>query len=156
MHLTMHADYALRILIYLGAHPDTVVPVVTISQSYGISRNHLLKVQHRLTELGYLKAMRGRTGGIVLARAPETINIGEVVRAMEPSFAIVECFDPERDTCPITPVCGLKPVLGRAQASFMSVLDACTLDQIIGPRRLHLAERLAARPAPPPAVPKVV
>ena len=94
MHLTQFSDYSLRVAIYLAAHPDEPVSVEEISRSYGISRNHLTKVVRRLTDLGILASTRGRSGGFRLAKRPDEINIGWLVRQTEPHFHIGECLDP--------------------------------------------------------------
>lgn len=131
MQLTMFSDYALRILLYLAAQPaeDESKPssLLDISRAYGISFHHLSKVAHRLTQLGYVQAQRGRTGGLRLARRPEDIGIGRLVRETEPNFHLVECFDSEHNTCPIVPVCGLIRPLAEAQQAFLSCLDRYTL-----------------------------
>jgi len=137
MQLTLFSDYALRIALYLGAHPDRRCSVDEISRAYGISRAHLVKVVQRLTELGLVGSTRGRGGGLHLARAPEDINLGALVRATEPHFDIVECFDDATNTCPISPACGLKGTLVRAQRAFLAVLDAQTLADF-APRRERL------------------
>lgn len=140
MHLTRHTDFALRILIYLGVHRDAVIPVVNISRAFGISRNHLLKVQQKLTALGVVAVTRGRLGGLKLAKETKDISVGEVVRALEASLEVVECFNPATDTCAITPACGLKPILMTATEAFLDVLDRTTLADVIGQQRARLAE----------------
>lgn len=127
MQLTRHADYALRILIHLAAHPDRLVGAGEIATAYGVSRHHLLKVGSRLGRLGYVEAVRGRNGGLRLGKAPEEIVVGAVVRRMEPEFDLAECFDRARNTCPIAPACGFKDALARAREAFLQVLDGCTL-----------------------------
>jgi Rrf2 family nitric oxide-sensitive transcriptional repressor len=127
VQLTLFSDYALRIALYLSAHPDRVCSVDEVSRAYGISKAHLVKVVQRLTELNLVSTTRGRNGGLRLSRAPSEINIGALVRATEPSLDIVECFDDDSNTCPISPSCGLKGTLVRAQQAFMAVLDEQTL-----------------------------
>jgi Rrf2 family nitric oxide-sensitive transcriptional repressor len=150
VQLTLFSDYALRIALYLASHPDRRCSVDEISRAYGISRAHLVKVVQRLTELGIVGSARGRGGGLELARAPENINVGALVRATEPHFDIVECFDMSTNTCPIAPACGLKGTLVRAQRAFMAVLDEQTLADYL-PRREKLvtlwAPALRARAA---------
>lgn len=126
MHLTRYTDYGLRVLIYLAAKSEGAT-VSEIAQSYGISRNHLVKVAHRLGQLGYIETTRGKSGGLRLVRAPSDINVGSVVRDMEPNFHLVECFNQPGNTCPITPVCKLKGVLFEAERAFMAALSAHTL-----------------------------
>jgi Rrf2 family nitric oxide-sensitive transcriptional repressor len=137
MQLTLFSDYALRIALYLASHPERRCSVDEISRAYGISRAHLVKVVQRLTELELVSAARGRGGGLSLARAPEDVNVGALVRATEPHFDIVECFDMPTNTCPIAPACGLKGTLMRAQKAFLEVLDQSTLADYL-PRREKL------------------
>ena len=115
MHLTQFSDYAMRVVLYLGCHPTKLVSVDEISRAYGISRHHLVKVVQTLTDLGVVAAQRGRGGGMRLARRPSEINVGWLIRRTEPHFNLVECFDPEANTCPIAPACGLKGALHRAR-----------------------------------------
>ena len=136
VRLTQFSDYALRTVLYLGAHPDTVVPVADIAHAYGISYHHLTKVATRLCEIGVTEAVRGRRGGLRLAIAPPALNIGWLVRQTEPDFALVECFDEASDQCPITPACKLRSVLHDALAQFLQVLDQYTLaDFLRSPHR---------------------
>jgi len=131
MHLTQFSDYALRVAIYLGCHPGTLVSVEEISRAYGISRHHLVRVVQVLTDLGVVESQRGRTGGMRLVKEPLAINVGWLIRRTEPHFDLVECFDEETNTCPIAPVCGLKGALQCAQQAFLEVLDKYTLDQLL-------------------------
>jgi Rrf2 family nitric oxide-sensitive transcriptional repressor len=132
MHLTKFTDYSLRTLMFLGAHPDRLCTIAEIAQAYGISGNHLMKVVNRLATAGYVEAVRGKGGGIRLARAPHLIHVGEVVRAMEDRFDIVECFNEEHQNCPLLPGCALKSLLGDAQRHFMATLDRYTLQDVLG------------------------
>ncbi len=134
MQLTTYTDYGLRVLIYLACTEDGAT-VAEIAKQYGISRNHLVKVVHRLSQLGYILTERGRFGGIRLANSPEDISLGRVVRDLESTRAIVECFSPKSNTCPIAPVCGLKGVLIQAEAAFQHVLDEHTLADVIVDRK---------------------
>lgn len=134
MRLTSYADYALRVLIYLGVHRDALVQSATIAGAFGISANHLGKVVNQLGHLGYIEAKRGRGGGLTLALDPDEIPIGEVVQAFEPDFNLVECFDPETNTCPIAPVCGLAPILDEAEQAFQAVLGEYTLADVLNVR----------------------
>ena len=127
MRLTLFSDYALRILLYLAAHPGRLVRVAEVSEVYGVSENHLVKVVQLLVSEGLVESVRGRGGGLQLARAPEEINVGALVRVTEPDLDLVECFDPTRNACPITSACGLKNALEEAQGAFLSRLDAYTL-----------------------------
>jgi Rrf2 family transcriptional regulator, nitric oxide-sensitive transcriptional repressor len=131
MRLTLHADYSLRVLVYLAIHQDRLVSTAEISQAYDISRNHLVRVVLALGKKGFVKVRPGRSGGVTLAKAVTEITIGAVVRAMEPDFHIVECFDERRNRCPITPVCGLKGILYEAQKAFLTTLDRYTLADFV-------------------------
>ncbi len=131
MNLTRHADLSLRVLLYVGLHGDRLSSVREVSERYGVSRNHLVKVAHHLVRLGFLETVRGRHGGLRLARPPEEITVGEVIRGTEPSFDLVECFAPETDTCAITPACRLKGVLHGALKRFLDELDRHTLADLL-------------------------
>jgi Rrf2 family nitric oxide-sensitive transcriptional repressor len=109
------------------AHPERLVAVEEISKAYSISRHHLVKVVQRLVELELIVALRGRNGGMRLAKKPEEINVGQMVRGTEPNFNLVECFDEVHNTCPISSVCGLKGALYQAREAFLKVLDSYSL-----------------------------
>jgi Rrf2 family nitric oxide-sensitive transcriptional repressor len=141
LRLTYHTDYALRMLVYLALNRGRPSRVADVAESYGISRNHLLKVALRLGRLGYLTNVRGRSGGIALARRPEDINLGDVVRRIEEDFGLVECMRPEGGTCVISPACRLKGVVRKAVEAFLSVFDGYSLADIAGNREV-LAELL--------------
>ncbi len=140
MRLTVFTDYALRVLMYLAVKPEQRVTIRDVAESYGISRNHLMKVVNKLTRAELVEASRGVNGGLKLARAPETITVGEVVRKTEDEIALVECFRADNQ-CIITPECALKNVFGEAQAAFLDVLDAYTLADLMAPKA-RLAKRL--------------
>lgn len=134
MQLTLYTDYSLRVLLYLGLNPRRMATITEIAASYGISRNHLVKVVHNLAIQGFVQSTRGRGGGLKLARPPQDINIGDVVRHTEVNFQLVECFDKKSNTCPIAPACFLKGALHEAQTAFMSVLDRYTLADVLANR----------------------
>ena len=134
MRLTLHSDYALRVLIFAAVASEKLVSTRQISDSLGVSANHLAKVVNRLGHTGFLDIRRGRNGGFRLAREPKSIRIGDVVRATEPDFHIVECFDAKTNTCRLTPACGLTSVFQDARQAFLEVLDHKTLaDVVSGP-----------------------
>ncbi|HXH13128.1 MAG TPA: Rrf2 family transcriptional regulator [Alphaproteobacteria bacterium] len=135
MHLTQHADYALRVLIYLGLRRDRLVTIREVARCYGISRNHLMKVVQRLGSWGYVSTLRGKGGGLRLAMPPEQINLGAVLRRAEEGFILVECFDPVNNRCCIAPACLLKKVLYEALESFLATLDRYTLADLLHNRR---------------------
>src|SRR2546423_8223453 len=101
MQLTLFSDYSLRLGLYLATHPERLVSIAEVSRAYDISRAHLVKVVQRLTELGVVQTVRGRRGGVRLARPPQDIVLGALVRATEPHFDLVECFHHSTNTCPI-------------------------------------------------------
>ena len=140
MQLTAYSDYALRVLMYLAVHEKRLVTIAEMATAYGISKNHLMKVVHQLGQVGFIETVRGRGGGLRLGQSPATLPLGQIVRRMEPHFNIVECFDPMTNRCPITPACGLAPVLVEARDAFLSVLDRYTLADLISDR--HALARL--------------
>jgi Rrf2 family nitric oxide-sensitive transcriptional repressor len=139
MHLTRHSDYSLRALIYLGTKKEDLATVPEIAQAYGISRGHLMKVVQHLGQLGYVETVRGRGGGITLARPPNRIRLGQVLRETEGGFALVDCFD--GGNCRIHSACRLKGVFEEALDAFLQVLDKYTLADLLG-RRAQPLQRL--------------
>ncbi|CAM3903664.1 Rrf2 family transcriptional regulator [Alkalicoccus chagannorensis] len=131
MRLTQYTDYSLRVLMYTAAKERTSLSrIQDISDAYQISKNHLMKVVYQLGQLGYVETVRGRSGGIRLHQEPEDINVGTLVRQMEDDFHMVECFDKERNQCPITAACTLQHALGEALNAYLNVLDQYTLADI--------------------------
>ena len=131
MRLTTFSDYSLRVLIYLATDPDRRATIAEIAESFQISESHLNKVVHFLGQNGWLANARGKGGGLALAKAPELIRIGAVVRQTEGLDMPAECFDPESDRCIITRVCRLRGVLGEAVRAFYAVLDRYTLADLV-------------------------
>ena len=134
MRLTVYTDYALRVLMYLALKEDGLATIAEIAVSYGVSKNHLMKVAHQLGVAGYVETLRGRGGGLRLARRTETIGLGDVVRFTEPDMAIVSCFKPVDGPCAIRPACVLRQALQKSRDAFMSVLDDYTLSDLVRPR----------------------
>lgn len=145
MRLTSYTDYSLRVLIYLGLQSDRRVNVSEISERFRISRHHLTKVINDLSRGGFVRSYRGKGGGITLARAPEKINLGQVVRFTEGSLQLVECFRSD-NACVITGVCTLADVLREACGSFLKVLDGHTVADLLT-KRTSLKRRLWPQPA---------
>ncbi len=139
MNLTRFTDYALRTLIFVGLRRDRLSSIQEVSDAFHISKNHLLKVVNELGQQGFLTTIRGRKGGLQLGRPAEEIVIGEVVRAMEPGFELLECFEATRDRCVITTQCRLKGILHRALNGFLAELDSHTLADLVGSREALLA-----------------
>ena len=146
MQLTLHADYALRVLLYLGSQPEgRVVSTNEIGRVYGISSHHLVRVVRTLSQKGYVAVSAGRSGGVSLAREASLIGLGDVVRSAEVNRNLVECFDAKTNTCPILAACQLKSVLGQALDAFLSVLDRYTLaDLLTGRHRTRLMRIFAS------------
>ncbi|MDA7949694.1 MAG: Rrf2 family transcriptional regulator [Hyphomicrobiaceae bacterium] len=137
MRLTTHTDYALRTLMFLAAHDERLVTISEIAGRYTISRNHLMKVVHTLGRLGIIETVRGRSGGLRLARPASDIGVGAVVRALEDGTQMVECFRADGGACLITGACRLKGALSVALGSFYDTLDTYTLaDLVDGNQRL--------------------
>ncbi|MCQ4159498.1 Rrf2 family transcriptional regulator [Roseomonas sp. GC11] len=148
MQLTRYTDYALRVLIFVGTREDGGLSSITeIASTYGISKNHLMKVVQDLGQAGFLATQRGRKGGLRLGRPAAEIRLGEVVRHTEESFALVDCAN-----CLIAPACTLPQVLGEAVQAFLAVLDRYTLEDVLR-RRVTLrglfGTCLPPLPAPP-------
>ena len=131
MRLTTYTDYALRTLLHVGTHQDRLVTIQEIADLHTISKNHLTKVIHQLGLLGVVTTVRGRNGGLRLARAPKDINIGAVVRHTETDFYMAPCFDPQGFPCGLHKACGLKSVLADATAADLAVLDGTTLADLL-------------------------
>ncbi|MDX8407480.1 MAG: Rrf2 family transcriptional regulator [Mariprofundaceae bacterium] len=144
MQLTSYTDYSLRVLIYLGSHPDRRVTISEMAQAYQISRNHLVKVVHQLSVHGWITTIRGKSGGMHLAFPPEQINIGTVIRQTEPHMHLLECFDKQNNTCAISPACSLKRVLYQARKAFNDVIDSHTLADVLGPHSAEIISLLDA------------
>jgi Rrf2 family nitric oxide-sensitive transcriptional repressor len=139
LQLTLHADYSLRVLLYLAEHPETVSSTEEIAVFYGISRHHLVRVVQTLNANSFVRVATGRGGGAVLARSPSEINLGDVVRKTEPGFRIVECFEPETNTCGIVSDCRLRGALSEALQAFFRTLDRYTLADLVSEKRVRRA-----------------
>lgn len=138
MRLTNFSDYALRLLMYAAVHKDSLITIEEVSGIYGISRAHLMKIANTLTRAGYLKAVRGRSGGLAFAKPPNKIGLGEVIRATEPDFTLVECFGAGNE-CVITRSCRLRGILHEGLDAFNAVLDKYTLaDLMLRPKNFDL------------------
>ncbi len=130
MRLTRFTDYSLRVLTYLALRDGELTTIQEISDAYGVSKNHLMKVVNLLTRLNYVIAQRGPGGGLRLGRRPADISLGTVIRETEEDLALVECFEDET-RCVITPACRIKNVLSEALGAFLTVLDSYTLQDML-------------------------
>src|SRR3546814_11484589 len=92
MRLTAMTDYAIRLLMYVGCRPGRLCTILEIARAYNISEPHLMKITHRLGQLGWIETVRGKNGGMRLARVPQDISLGAVIRDHESDFEMVECF----------------------------------------------------------------
>ncbi|MGA7801072.1 MAG: Rrf2 family transcriptional regulator [Gammaproteobacteria bacterium] len=131
MHITRYTDYSLRVLIYTSVREGELATIKDVAEHYGISRNHLMKVVHKLGTAGYLETVRGKKGGFRLAKSPEDIGVGEVVRCTEEDFNIVQCFEPGVGRCRIESACMLQTALHEALAAFLGVLDRYSLADLV-------------------------
>jgi len=148
MQLTTFSDYALRVLMYAHAADSRLVTIDEMATSYRISRAHLMKVVNALTRAGYLTAVRGRAGGLKLAQPADKIRLGDVVRATEPDFALVECFSSGCE-CVIDGCCKLPAVLNRALGAFLAELDQHTVASIaLRPKDFRRAFGISAEVRP--------
>jgi len=141
MRLTVYSDYALRLLMYLAVRTDRLSTIPDVAKAYSISSNHLMKVVHQMGQAGYVETIRGRNGGMRLAKPASQIGVGEVLRFTEPDMNIVPCFQPENQSCPLQRACRLKSALDRARQAFLAVLDDYTigdLTTVSAPLRLML------------------
>jgi Rrf2 family nitric oxide-sensitive transcriptional repressor len=134
MRLTLHTDFALRVLIQVGLNEGKLTTINDIAQSFGISKPHLMKVVNYLGQKGYLDTVRGRNGGIRLMREPRHINIGQVVRDTEDQLDVIGCLE-SKGYCPIQRVCVLRGALRDATQAFLGVLDTYTLADLIKPHQ---------------------
>lgn len=138
MRLTTFTDYTFRVLMYLALEPKRLATIPEIAAAYGISENHLMKVVHQLGQTGVVESIRGKGGGVRLARDPQEIRLGQIVRASEGSNAVVECFSPDSNTCRIAPACRLTNILVEAFDALYESLDAYSLaDLVANPKVLR-------------------
>ena len=142
MQLSLHSDYALRVLMRLALEPQRLLTIGEIAAGYGISKAHLTKVVQSLAQHGYVETVRGRHGGLRLARSASLLRVGRIVADEEKCMALVECFDPDTDTCPITPACRLQDALHEALESFVAALDRYTIADLVERRSAALMRLL--------------
>jgi Rrf2 family nitric oxide-sensitive transcriptional repressor len=130
MRLTTMTDYSMRLLMYVGQRPERLCTIAEVAGAYGISEAHLMKITHQLGLAGWLETVRGKGGGMRLAAAPETINLGAVVRSIEPDFSLVDCLTTD-NACRLTGSCRLTGIVSEALQSFMTHLDRHTLADLL-------------------------
>lgn len=126
MRLTLYTDYSLRVLIHLALHEKRLCSIGEISRTYGVSHNHLMKVVNALAHAGFAETVRGRAGGIRLARPADEIRVGDVVRRTEEGLQLADCGG-----CALSPACGLTGVLAEAMRAMMAVFDSYTIADLL-------------------------
>jgi len=125
--------------MYVAARSENIASVKEVSEHYGISRNHLVKVVHRLSQLGYIETTKGKGGGIKIAKGTEKLRLGELIKQLEPNMNMVECFDAKTNTCRITGSCQLKHYLFEATQSFINTMNKYTLADTVQNKELLFA-----------------
>ncbi len=129
MQLTHHTDFSLRVLVFLAVQKqDALVTISDIANDFNIAKNHLTKVVHKLSKCGYVNTVRGKNGGLCLAKAPAELNVGDIVKTMEANIEVVNCNKP---VCPLSNACELKGILNEAQSAFFATLEKYTLADIV-------------------------
>lgn len=147
MKLTSYTNYAMRSLQLAALKAPDLVRIDDVAKIHNLSRPHIMKIVHELGKAGYLETVRGRSGGFRLARPPEDIIVGEVVHITEGPLDVVECFNPEKNTCPLMGICILSKKMQEATAAFMAVLDDLTIADIAA-NRSQLIDRIAPLETP--------
>ncbi len=135
MRLTLHTDYALRVLMYVAIKGEALATIAEIVDQFAISKGHVMKVVHRLGQKGYLRTIRGKYGGLRLAPKAQEINVGAVVRDMEEELGVLGCLQGEEGYCRIEKGCILRGALREATDAFLATLDRYTLEDLVRPRR---------------------
>jgi Rrf2 family nitric oxide-sensitive transcriptional repressor len=130
MRLTNFSDYALRMLMFAASNDARLITIEETARLFAISRGHLMKVANELTRAGFLKAVRGRSGGLMLARPPEEIRLSDVLAVVEPDFTLAECFG-AGNQCLLTPHCRLRRALDEALAAFRGALGRYTVADLV-------------------------
>lgn len=129
MQLTRQTDYAIRVMVFLGIQQDDrLVTISDVAYHFDISRNHLMKIVHKLGQLNYIQTLRGKYGGLRLERDPSTVKLGNLIRDFETTLNIIDC---KKLTCPITGACDLKLIMQKAKEAFMAVVDEYTLQDLL-------------------------
>ncbi len=131
MRLTTRTDLALRTLMFCALNPDRVVRKHEVAERCNVSENHLAQVINGLAHKGFVTTLRGRNGGLTLARPMEQIGVGTVARAFEGGVPVADCFATSRAACPLSPACRLRDALSRAVAAFYDTLDTLTVADLV-------------------------
>jgi Rrf2 family nitric oxide-sensitive transcriptional repressor len=147
LRLTQYSNFTLRTLQLVALRAPAIVTVDDVARAHRISKAHLVKVAAELSRRGYIESIRGRHGGMRLARPADTITVGEIIRWTEAPLELVECFNTGTNTCPLLGACHLSRGLQRALRAFLSVLDDLTIADIAYNRDTLLARLGIASPA---------
>lgn len=141
MKLTSYTNYALRSLQLAALHAPNLVRVEDVANIHQLSKPHIVKIVHELGRAGYVETVRGRNGGFKLAKPAKSIIIGDVVRITEGPLDVVECFNPDTNTCPLMGICKLSRAMMKATNAFMEVLDNLTVADIAS-NKVELLDRI--------------
>ena len=131
MRLTRQTNYAIRILMYCAANDGQLSRIPEIAAAYSVSELFLFKILQPLVEAGLVQTVRGRNGGVRLGRPAQNINLFDVVRVTEESFAMAECFENDATECPLIDSCGLNSALREALGAFFEVLAKHTIADLV-------------------------
>lgn len=131
MQLTLRSNHAMRLVMYCAVNDNRVAPVSEIARACNMSEAHLAKIAHLLASHGFVETVRGRSGGVRLARPANELNVGAIVRVTELGRCLVECLDIDTNTCPLTGVCRFRSIVGRALEAFLSVLDGYSVADLV-------------------------
>ncbi|MBY5779407.1 Rrf2 family transcriptional regulator [Rhizobium leguminosarum] len=137
MRLTRYTDYAIRVLIFLGAREGEICSIRSIATTFSISQNHLMKVVQDLAAAGFIDSVRGRNGGIRLPREASAINLGTLLRHTEGLTDLLDC-----PACMVRSGCGMPSILTEATAAFVGVFEKYTVADLV--RRRELLRSLLA------------
>ena len=131
MRLTIRTNLAMRTLMVCATNPEETVRKSEVAELCNASENHLGQVVRLLAQHGFIDAMRGRHGGIQLARPADEINVGSVFRMFEFEHPFAECFEGGGNTCPLVSCCWLRSALKRAVEAFYQSLDKLSLSDLV-------------------------
>lgn len=134
MRLTRQTNYAVRMLMYCAADPENLSRIPDIAKSYSVSELFLFKILQPLAKAGIMETVRGRNGGVRLARPADQITLLDVVKTTEENFTMAECFENDASECPLVDSCGLNSALRRALNAFFEVLSEYTIDDLVKAR----------------------
>ncbi|MBA85063.1 MAG: transcriptional regulator [Rhodobacteraceae bacterium] len=147
MRVATRTNLAARVLMFSAVHTQRLVTTAEIAHACNCSSHHLAHVVQRLQSNGYISTVRGRSGGLCLARPKDQISVGAIFRLFEGDIPIAECFDDKSNACPLVKDCRLRNYILRAQEAFYHELDMVTLDDLVR-GNCGLVDLLTMQPAP--------